>query len=508
MPRFNRRDFLMGSGGALAAGAGALGALQSILPASAEEAAVTPPMVRLRPEIEPVVRWIESTPRERILEVAADELKKGLPYRELLAGIFLAGIRNVKPRPVGFKFHTVLLMNSAHQLSIDAAQQDRLYPLFWALDHFKESQEDDRKAGDWALGPPDESALPSATQAGDAFTEAMEKWDAQKADAAITSLARAGGAEEIMERFWPFAARNHRNIGHNIIFASQSFRTLGTIGWQHAEPVLRSLAFGILDGEAGEASAAPFGPSRALAPTIKKDWLQGKPDAAGTTTFLDVIRHAPPEEACKQAVAALNGGLAPDSIWDAVLLAGGEFLLKRPGIVSLHTVTSLNSMHYAYLTSGRDETRRLLLLQGVAWAVLFRDEFGVRGGKPIGADAPHLDQIEPGDSSSSPEVAQIFDQMGKDRPAAARAAFAYAKKGGSPESFMSAARSLVFRKGSEVHDFKFAVAAFEEYDHMSPAWKPHMLAASACYLKPSTAQDSKLMGRMEAASARVASPSA
>ena len=35
------------------------------------------------------------------------QLKDGLSYRSLLAGLFLAGIRNIKPRPVGFKFNTV-----------------------------------------------------------------------------------------------------------------------------------------------------------------------------------------------------------------------------------------------------------------------------------------------------------------------------------------------------------------------------------------------------------------
>ena len=73
-------------------------------------------MVKFRPEIEPVVRLIEDTPRDRALEVAITQLKKGLSYKNLLAGLFLAGIRNIKPRPVGFKFHAVMVINSAHVL--------------------------------------------------------------------------------------------------------------------------------------------------------------------------------------------------------------------------------------------------------------------------------------------------------------------------------------------------------------------------------------------------------
>src|SRR5689334_4756470 len=107
MEPLGRRRFMKYSAGALVGG-GLMKGLESIVPIRAENALVTPPMVRLRPEIEPVVQWIEKTPREEILNRAAEEMAKGLPYRELLAALFLAGIRNIKPRPVGFKFHAVL----------------------------------------------------------------------------------------------------------------------------------------------------------------------------------------------------------------------------------------------------------------------------------------------------------------------------------------------------------------------------------------------------------------
>src|SRR5207247_8392003 len=42
-------------------------------------------------------------------------------------------------------------------------------------------------------------------------------------------------------------ARDFREIGHKAIYVANSFRTLEAIGWQHAEPVLRSLAMALLD---------------------------------------------------------------------------------------------------------------------------------------------------------------------------------------------------------------------------------------------------------------------
>src|SRR4029077_17300362 len=174
----------------------------------ADEAKVKPEMVKFRPEIEPVVRLLEDTPRERALEVVIAQLKAGLSYRDLLSGLFLAGIRNIKPRPVGFKFHAVMVINSAHLLGQASAVDERLLPLFWALDNFKNSQAQDIKEGDWTLGKVDEARLPSPDKAPSAFIHAMENWDAEGVDAATAALSRSAGAAEVMESFWRMGIRD------------------------------------------------------------------------------------------------------------------------------------------------------------------------------------------------------------------------------------------------------------------------------------------------------------
>ncbi len=65
-----------------------------------------------------------------------------------------------------------------------------------------------------------------------------------------------------MEALWRVAVRDQRNIGHKAIFAAQSWRTLQTIGWEHAEPVLRSLVYGMLDLQ-GDTRPRPVGPYEA-----------------------------------------------------------------------------------------------------------------------------------------------------------------------------------------------------------------------------------------------------
>src|SRR5215212_10901825 len=142
-------------------------------------------MVQFHPDIEPLVRLLENTSRERALEEVAAKIKRGTSYREVLAALQLAGVRNIQPRPVGFKFHAVLVVNSAHIASLASPDQDRWLPIFWAIDAFKNSQAADVREGDWAMGAVDESAIPSSHTAKQAFIEAMDNWDEAGADAAI-----------------------------------------------------------------------------------------------------------------------------------------------------------------------------------------------------------------------------------------------------------------------------------------------------------------------------------
>src|SRR5262249_44385574 len=159
---------------------------------------------------------------------------------------------------------------------------------------------------------------------------------------------------------------------HKAIFVANSFRTLQCIGWHHAEPVLRSLAYALLQHEgdnpakrAKEVVADAIGRKNAdRAKTIRPDWRGATATPAGTPAFLNELRSLSEDAAAETAVKLLNDGTAAQSLWDSLFLFAGECLMRQPGIVALHTATSLNALRYAYDTCEVDETRRTLLLQG------------------------------------------------------------------------------------------------------------------------------------------------
>jgi hypothetical protein len=499
---FSRRSFIQSAAASSAlAGLGDFGFLSRLPNVSAAEAAPDPKIVRFVPEIEPLVRLIEETPRDRLLEEISARIKRGLSYREVLTALQLAGIRNIQPRPaVGFKFHSVMVVNSAHLASVSSPDSDRWLPILWALDNFKNAQAQDVREGDWTMSTVDESAVPPGDKARQAFVEAMDNWDEAASDPAAASLARNAGAQEIFELLCRYGARDFRNIAHKSIYVANGWRTLQAIGWQHAEPVVRSLAFALLAHEPGNpakndfAADRPWRRNQGLFRSIRADWQNGKADPAATSEMLVALRQGSDEDAAKKTVELLNKGAAPQSIWDAIFEASGEMLMRLPGIGTLHSVTATNALYFAYQTSGNDETRRLLLLQNASFIPLFRA--GIRNGKDY-----QIDQLEalPLKNNSERAPEEIFADVSEDKLTAARKTLAYLKENPNPKPLIDAARRLVFLKGSDAHDYKFSSAVLEDYQNVSPHWRNRYLASSMFYLRGSGAADNKLVARIRSA---------
>jgi hypothetical protein len=497
-----RRSFLRSTGAATLFSSGAFAFLKGLGPVSAADANVDPKLVRLDDSIDPLVRVIEETARNRLLEEIASRIKKGTSYREVLAALLLAGVRNVQPRPtVGFKFHAVLVVNSAHLASLASADADRWLPIFWALDYFKTAQAQTQKESNWRMVPVDESHVPPASKARQSFTQAMDAWDEAAADVAAASVARGLSRGEAFELFAHYAARDFRDIGHKTIFVANSFRTLDSIGWHHAEPVLRSLAYAMLqyNGEnpakSDHDADRPWKRNTPRLATIRKDWTDAKLDDAATTDMLSTCRTGSNEDASAAVVELLNKGVSPQSVWDGLLCAAAEMMMRKPGIVALHSVTMTNAMRYCFEATASDETRRRILLQNAAYLPMFRSS--------LGANLPDtkIDQVTAVAPKSSDDkaVTEIFTDVDKDRMTAAKKTLAYLQSGGPAQDLMHAARALVFAKGNNSHDYKYSSAVLEDYHHLSPKWRDRYLASSMFYLKGTGARDNDLVKRTRAA---------
>jgi hypothetical protein len=489
----SRRTFLRSATSACAALG--VGDLAFLSPSSSTAGAV-----RFHAGIEPLVRLLEETPRERVLETFAARIRAGLGYDDVLAAVHLAGIRNIPPRPdSGWKFHAVLVIHSAHLAASELTGTDRWIPVFFALEFFKRQQAYDERESDWTMGAVEESALPEAGAARDAFTQAMEAWDDEAADAATAALVRGVEPKQVFEAFARYGVRDFRFIGHKTIYTANCWRAVEYLGWQYAEPLLRSLTYSLLNhhdepnpAESALEADAPWRHNLELAESIRTGWDSGRSSASATTKLLDTLRSGPWKRASQQVVEFLNDGVSPAAIQDALFLAAAELLIRQPGIVSLHGMTSTNALAYLYRTSTVDRTRRLLLLQNAACLVQFRDYLREIG--PWGEDRIDALQPAPLETGGVAAVDEIFAVLADDPVEASRMALAFLQaEGNRPEDFIRAARSLSTLKCRNGHDYKFSSAVLEDYARISPPWRDRYLAASVHYLRSNRAPDNELV---------------
>ncbi|HEY6564142.1 MAG TPA: hypothetical protein VIY86_06570, partial [Pirellulaceae bacterium] len=456
-------------------------------------------------DIEPTVRIIEETPRAQLVETMATHVRAGMSYREVLAGLLLAGVRNVEPRPhVGFKFHAVLVVNSAHLASLASSDTDRWLPIFWALDYFKVAQAQDIQERNWTMPAVDESQVPRGSRAVRQFREAMDHWDVPAADRAVAGLSRSAGMAEIFELLFRYGARDLRDIGHKAIFTANSYRTLQCIGWEHAEPVLRSLAYALLNhtnepnpGQSDLELDRPWREHERVVAELPADWMAGEIRADATQELLTALREASSSDIIRLAIQMMKRGVSPQSIWDAIFLAASELLMQQPGIIALHALTSSNALHFAFRTVADDETRRLMLLQNLAFICHFRQRIQPNRDK----NAPGLSQlpVDPGETDAVTGPEMVFSQLRSDPLRSARLAYSYLSEGGQAGALIDEARRLVFLKGTNSHDYKFSSAVLEDYFHISPNLRDQYLAATTFQLHGAEEQDNALVARIRSA---------
>ncbi len=161
MSAVDRRTFLCATGGAAALSLGGrLGLAQTL------------------PEVGTLHRLMEDSPRERVVAELAALIRDGLDHRSTLAALTIATSRRVQPFPhVGFKYHTVLALQSVHLTALNLPDEERWLPVFWALDYFKRAQEREHRASGWTMGPEPAPVAGTADEARRRLIDALDRWD-------------------------------------------------------------------------------------------------------------------------------------------------------------------------------------------------------------------------------------------------------------------------------------------------------------------------------------------
>jgi hypothetical protein len=443
-------------------------------------------------DFDALVGLMLETPRDRCVEVLAEQFRRGLSYRQALAGLFHAAVLHQGT-------HEIAMMFSALRISGELSTKEALLPLFWAFDSLARriASVQPREP---VIRPLATGTLPAPDKALKNLHDAMASQDRTTAELAAVSLSRSIGPRQTLELVWRYACRDGDDLGHKAIVCANIWRCLDAVGWEHAEIPLRY----VLGSSAviGHGTDVTYESSRELASqTLSKlppGWGSAEADHKATLELYDEIRAARTKSVvkcvCQQLIA---GTVKAGSAWDAVHLSAADLLHRFKTRVDIrgwpvHSVTSSNALHHAFRNTMDDETRLLLLLQGAA---RISDQMTRRALDKGCVRDIRVADLQAAEIPGKPEAAiqEIFSLLppkrlndaagdAMDRPKddeACQKAFALLKIAGQRSGFVRAACEFVNRKATwNAHDFKFPAAAFEDAGFISDRWRPHFLAAT------------------------------
>ena len=487
MIRLARRDFVRTVGAAAGAGLTAGIAWPRVVVADSKG------------DLDELAGWLTETPRNHLLEGIVDRIRDGLNYELLASAITQAAARNVQPYPdVGFKYHAVMAMQSVYRASAQLSNLDRWLPLMWAADNFKRSQAVELRDSGWHIPSVIDQPPVSSARAREMLVRALDDWDREAADAAVVSFANVASADEVFDLMFRYAARDFRAIGHKAIAACNAHRMLELMGWANIQSLLRSLV-AALQNHDDQANPA-ISPGKADRAWLRNrdrvgklpdDWVAGTADPSASHDLLDVLRHGSDIEASDQVFALLRRGVAPGSLWDAIVTMAGELMLRKSGIISVHANTTVHAMQYAYRTAVNLHTRALQLLQCASFMPGFRDLL------PKSQRNIDIDQLQPLplDNANDDPLNEIFANVSDDRMLATRKVLGYLQAGGNVDELMTRARHFVVYNTTGVHDYKFTEALFENADLIRPPLRAMYLASGTLYYNGSKDRQNRVIAQ-------------
>ncbi len=438
------------------------------------------------PEVRALHRLLDETPHEHVAAELAALIRDGLDHRRTLVALAVATSRNVQPFPdVGFKYHTVLALQSVHLTALNLPDEERWLPVFWSLDNFKRTQAEERRESGWTMGPPPEPMAGTAEAARKNLIDALDRWDREAVDSAILDFARLAPPDELSELLFRYSARDLREIGHKAIAVQNVHRLLPIIGPEYTPPVLRSLAAALQNhGDDPNPAQRDLPADRTwreyqtMLGEIPETWRHGRRDDDARNELVATLREVSELDAGRAVIDLLKHGVSTDSIWEGIFATAAELLLRLPSVVPVHAQTSANALHYVFRHARSEETQLLALLQSAAFMPEFRRR--VRNARPD----LRVDELEPlaAPGARAEVLGDAFSELPQDRTAGARKALHYLEKGGSAEALIDTARRQLARNGRQSHDYKFTEAALENHREMAPSpWRDRILAASMAY---------------------------
>ena len=327
---FSRRRFLAG------VGQGTL--IATIGPALAVELGLAPRTLAAENpgsldfgELEPLVRYLQETPVDKLQAGLAEKLRSGTPLKRLISAGALANARTFGGEDyVGF--HTFMALAPAlHMASLLPAKEQAL-PVFKVL--YRNTNRIGENGGRSAEVLHSVSSLPSAepvtVERLVAAVRAKDETEAERLFASLTDGGAAAALDVLLH-----AVQENLEV-HRTVLPYRAWEMIDLVGEEYASSLLRQSLHYCLDAERSRQPAWEAH-GKVLTSLLDEHHLLGREpgDRKSEDGFVeelsDTIFKGTPEVAAGAVAAALAEGFRPSDIGEAISLATNQVVLRDPG---------------------------------------------------------------------------------------------------------------------------------------------------------------------------------
>lgn len=454
--------------------------------------AYLPPLQAANQQAELVATLI-NTPRNKLQAWVVTQIREGrLRKPELIKALLSAGVSHIEPRPVGFKYHAVMMVDAARRMSLQAEGVANWIPILWNVDYFKHSQARSSNISNWRLEDA-QTDLPTLVQAPAAYMQGMRSKTWLQADTAITRLARSGSMHQVFELMLEWAVRDFHSIGHKAILLAGVWRSLEYSGWRDSETILRGTSYALLaDGNVSADQedgwwVKDYPENLLLSEKITEVAFMPGSKPSDTEGLVDVMRKRDSRYCSEFAVERIAKGMNMQALWDAVFLTAADGVMNRPNIPMLHCITVSHALHSLWQRTSNPTMRRVIPLQAISYVVQMKQQRASGSWNNLDVLA-----LRPAASTEMAKKEQ-FEDLGESigyAPDDARALIQRYPLDGNWWRLKQQLNTWLLYKSNKAHDFKYGAAVLETMEWLSPEWRTPYLAACSRLLMGSNMPDS------------------
>ena len=295
-------------------------------------AADTPDTLDFGPQ-EPLVRFMQETPANKLLPGLADKLKSGADLRQLVAAAALANARTFGGEDyVGF--HTMMALAPSLHMAGELPDGLQPLPVFKVL--YRNTNRIQEKGGRKAevLRRVTPAVLAPGRSGAEAVREAVHRKDAEEAERDFAALSQLGASDALNGLL--YTVQDNTEV-HRVVLPYRAWDLLDLIGKDHAHTLLRQSVRYCVKAESWSQTDKSDEPRKLLPKILEEHKLLERTTGvrAAEDNWVDqlsqTIFSSTPEQAAEAAATALAEGFSASAVGEAIALAANQLILRDMG---------------------------------------------------------------------------------------------------------------------------------------------------------------------------------